>query len=132
MRGAGARGTCDGPRATGDGRRATGHVRPHVAHRTSHVAHRTSHVARRTSHLARGTPHLAPGTSHVPLALSHARGTIPAVTLDLRPLTIGELFDRAFMLYRRHFLLFVGITAVPGVFALIMMLAQQCSCRAWC
>jgi hypothetical protein len=45
--------------------------------------------------------------------------------MDLRPLSLGELFDRAFMLYRRHFVLFVGITAVPGVFALIMTLAQQ-------
>jgi hypothetical protein len=47
------------------------------------------------------------------------------MTLDLRPLTLGELFDRAFMLYRRHFWLFVGIAAVPGVFALLMSLAQQ-------
>lgn len=46
-------------------------------------------------------------------------------SLDLRPLSIGELFDRAFMLYRRHFPLFVGLTAVPGIFALIMTLAQQ-------
>ncbi|HJR60564.1 MAG TPA: hypothetical protein VJ813_14230 [Vicinamibacterales bacterium] len=45
--------------------------------------------------------------------------------LDLRPLTLGELFDRAFMLYRRHFWLFVGITAIPGIFALLMTLAQQ-------
>ena len=44
--------------------------------------------------------------------------------LDLRPLSLGELFDRAFMLYRRHFALFVGITAIPGVFALVMTLAQ--------
>jgi len=47
------------------------------------------------------------------------------MTLDLRPLTLGELFDRAFMLYRRHFWLFVGVTAVPGVFALMLTLAQQ-------
>ena len=47
------------------------------------------------------------------------------MTLDLRPLAIGELFDRAFVLYRRHFWLFVGITAVPGVFALLMTVAQQ-------
>jgi hypothetical protein len=42
--------------------------------------------------------------------------------MDLRPLAIGELFDRAFVLYRRHFWLFVGITAVPGVFALVLTL----------
>ena len=47
------------------------------------------------------------------------------MTLDLRPLALGELFDRAFVLYRRHFALFVGITAVPGLFALLMTLAQQ-------
>jgi hypothetical protein len=47
------------------------------------------------------------------------------MTLDLRPLAVGELFDRAFVLYRRHFWLFVGITSLPGVFALIMTLAQQ-------
>jgi hypothetical protein len=46
-------------------------------------------------------------------------------SLDLRPLSLGELFDRAFMLYRRHFKLFVGITAVPGVFALLLTLLQQ-------
>jgi hypothetical protein len=34
-------------------------------------------------------------------------------TLDLRPLTLGELLDRTFFLYRRHFLLFVGISAIP-------------------
>lgn len=47
------------------------------------------------------------------------------MALDLRPLTLGELFDRAFVLYRRHFWLFVGITAIPGLFGLIMALAQQ-------
>lgn len=46
-------------------------------------------------------------------------------SLDLRPLTIGELFDRAFVLYRRHFRLFVGITALPGVFALLLTVLQQ-------
>lgn len=45
--------------------------------------------------------------------------------MDLRPLAIGELFDRAFVLYRRHFWLFVGITAVPGVFALALTLIQS-------
>lgn len=54
------------------------------------------------------------------LALTRDRMT----PLDLRPLSIGELFDRAFVLYRRHFWLFVGLTAVPGVFALALTLAQ--------
>jgi len=36
--------------------------------------------------------------------------------LDLRPLSLGELLDRTFFLYRRHFLLFVGIAAIPYSF----------------
>ncbi len=42
--------------------------------------------------------------------------------LDLRPLSIGELLDRSFTLYRRHLALFVGIMAVPSVFGLIFAL----------
>lgn len=38
--------------------------------------------------------------------------------MDLRPLSLGELLDRAFTLYRRHLWLFVGVMAVPSVFAL--------------
>lgn len=47
------------------------------------------------------------------------------MSLDFRPLTLGELFDRAFVLYRRHFWLFVGIVAAPAVFALLITLAQH-------
>ncbi|HEV2521262.1 MAG TPA: hypothetical protein VGT24_02680 [Candidatus Acidoferrales bacterium] len=32
---------------------------------------------------------------------------------ELRPLSLGELLDRAFMLYRRNFWLFAGVMAVP-------------------
>jgi hypothetical protein len=39
-------------------------------------------------------------------------------TLDLRPLSLGELLDRTFFLYRRHFLLFVGIAAIPYLLVL--------------
>lgn len=39
------------------------------------------------------------------------------MALDLRPLTLPELLDRAFGLYRRHLWLFIGIMAVPSVFA---------------
>lgn len=38
--------------------------------------------------------------------------------LDLRPLSTGEILDRTFTLYRRHFLLFVGLAAIPEVPAL--------------
>jgi hypothetical protein len=45
-------------------------------------------------------------------------------TLDLRPLSIGELLDRTFSLYRRNFPLFVGISAIPHLFVLAVKLAQ--------
>lgn len=34
------------------------------------------------------------------------------MAITLRPLSLGELLDRTFQLYRNHFVLFVGITAV--------------------
>ncbi len=44
--------------------------------------------------------------------------------LDLRPLSLGELLDRCFTLYRRHFFLFVGIVALPYMLMLAMQLVQ--------
>lgn len=44
--------------------------------------------------------------------------------LDLRPLSLGEILDRAFSLYRNHFLLFVGIAAIPQLLILALHLAQ--------
>jgi hypothetical protein len=35
-------------------------------------------------------------------------------TAELRPLSLGELLDRTFTLYRNHFWLFVGIMAIPA------------------
>ncbi|MCI0404077.1 MAG: hypothetical protein L0212_11250 [Acidobacteria bacterium] len=32
---------------------------------------------------------------------------------ELRPLSLGELLDRTFSLYRSHFWLFIGLTAIP-------------------
>src|SRR5450631_4658546 len=44
-------------------------------------------------------------------------------TLDLRPLSLGELLDRTFFLYRRHFLLFVGIAAIPySIFFVVQLM----------
>ena len=45
-------------------------------------------------------------------------------TFDLRPLSLGEILDRTFTLYRSYFLLFVGISAIPRVLTLILSLAQ--------
>jgi hypothetical protein len=44
--------------------------------------------------------------------------------LSLRPLSLGEILDRTFTLYRRNFLLFVGITAVPHLLTLAFNLCQ--------
>lgn len=38
--------------------------------------------------------------------------------LDLRPLSLGEILDRTFILYRRNFLLFIGIVALPHLLIL--------------
>ncbi len=38
----------------------------------------------------------------------------PAALYDLRPLSLGEVLDRTFALYRSHFWLFAGITAVSA------------------
>jgi hypothetical protein len=45
----------------------------------------------------------------------------------LRPLSTGELLDRAFSLYRRHFPLFLGIFALPHLF----VFAFQCLALAF-
>lgn len=44
--------------------------------------------------------------------------------LDLRPLSLGEILDRTFSMYRKNFLLFVGITAIPQLLILALRLAQ--------
>jgi hypothetical protein len=45
--------------------------------------------------------------------------------LDLRPLSLGEVLDRTFSLYRRHFLLFMGIAAIPHLLTLAIGLLQM-------
>lgn len=44
--------------------------------------------------------------------------------LDLRPLSLAEILDRTFLLYRRHFLLFTGISAIPHLLTLAVGLLQ--------
>jgi hypothetical protein len=41
-------------------------------------------------------------------------------TAELRPLSLGELLDRTFTLYRNHFWVFVGIMAIPSAVAVPM------------
>jgi hypothetical protein len=45
------------------------------------------------------------------------------VEQTLRPLGVGELLDRTFTIYRRHFLLLAGISAIPGLLTLLVGLA---------
>jgi hypothetical protein len=44
-------------------------------------------------------------------------------------LNLGELLDRTFSYYRRHFVLFVGIAALPSLFGLILHLWQLDAAR---
>ncbi|MBV9763201.1 MAG: glycerophosphoryl diester phosphodiesterase membrane domain-containing protein [Acidobacteriaceae bacterium] len=44
--------------------------------------------------------------------------------LDLRPLSVGEILDRSFTLYRRHFVLFIGIAALPQLLSLTFQLTR--------
>ncbi len=46
-------------------------------------------------------------------------------TMELRPLSTGEILDRTFTLYRRNFLLFLGISAIPHALLLILNLATM-------
>jgi hypothetical protein len=45
-------------------------------------------------------------------------------SLDLRPLSLGEILDRTFSLYRNNFVLFIGIAAIPQLAVLAYHLAQ--------
>jgi hypothetical protein len=44
--------------------------------------------------------------------------------LDLRPLSVGEILDRTFTIYRNYFVLFIGISAIPQLLVLALSLAQ--------
>ena len=43
---------------------------------------------------------------------------------ELRPLSLGEILDRTFSLYRNNFILFLGITAIPHLLTLGLNLLQ--------
>jgi hypothetical protein len=51
-------------------------------------------------------------------------------TADLRPMTLGEVLDRTFTLYREHFLLFVGIAALPNLVMLLFRFGALLFMRA--
>ena len=47
------------------------------------------------------------------------------MSYELRPLSLAELLDRAFGIYRHHFLLFVGTLALPSLLMLAINVVQQ-------
>jgi len=53
------------------------------------------------------------------------------MTTALRPLSTGELLDRAFSLYRSHFGLFVGIFALPQLVVLALQFLQVINQRSY-
>ena len=46
-------------------------------------------------------------------------------TMDLRPMTLGEVLDRTFSLYKGNFLLFAGIVAIPYLVVVIFSVAYS-------
>ena len=49
----------------------------------------------------------------------------PATAMhNLRPLSLGEILDRTFAIYRSRFWLFSGIAAIYAVTALVLQLAE--------
>lgn len=46
------------------------------------------------------------------------------MTTEMRPMSLGELLDRGFSLYRKHFLIFVGIVALPQLLVFALQIAQ--------
>jgi len=53
------------------------------------------------------------------------------MTTALRPLSTGELLDRTFSLYRNHFMLFVGIFALPRLLVLGLQFWQLADQRPY-
>ena len=67
------------------------------------------------------------GGVEAPVAAGYAPPAMPAA-YELRPLSLGEILDRTFTVYRARFWLFVGIGALEAAFASLMngvQLAQQ-------
>ena len=48
----------------------------------------------------------------------------------LRPLSVGELLDRTFSYYRRHFVVFFGIAVLPNLLVFAFQVAGMLAVRA--
>lgn len=60
---------------------------------------------------------------HTPETVAQAAGIVPIPSVaayELRPLSIGEILDRTFSIYRSRFWLFAGISALSGSVQLIV------------
>jgi hypothetical protein len=60
---------------------------------------------------------------HTPEIAAQAAGIVPVPTVaayELRPLSLGEILDRTFSIYRSRFWLFAGISAMSGSIQLIV------------
>jgi hypothetical protein len=51
-------------------------------------------------------------------------GSEQAAAYGLRPLSTGEVLDRAFAIYRAHFWLFAGLASLAGAFSLVLNAIQ--------
>lgn len=47
------------------------------------------------------------------------------MTAPLRPMTLGEILDRTFEVYRKRFFAFAGLSAIPALAMLLMHVADQ-------
>lgn len=66
----------------------------------------------------------SPETLHTPVG-DTAYGSAPrAEAYALRPLSTGEVLDRAFAIYRANFWLFAGLASLAGAFSLILNAIQ--------
>ncbi len=66
----------------------------------------------------------SPETFHAPAGAPGYGGLETAAAFALRPLTTGEVLDRAFSIYRAHFWLFAGLASLAGAFSLMLNALQ--------
>ena len=66
----------------------------------------------------------SPETFHAPVGAAVYGGSAQAAAYALRPLSLGELLDRTFSVYRSRFWLFAGIGAISALLQTVISAAQ--------
>jgi hypothetical protein len=66
----------------------------------------------------------SPDGFHAPASGPGYGSSEAAAAYALRPLSTGEVLDRAFAIYRAHFWLFAGLASLAGAFSLILNAVQ--------